>query len=97
MSARARSRGAIFDADVAAREVADRDPEVRGGIEKEFGAVSCEGRPCAAFVNHQGVLFWVGTPPVFVTALVRLVYQLDRRRTLKATPSRRTSVRNHRT
>ncbi len=28
----------LFDADVAARELADRDPEVRGLIEKEFGA-----------------------------------------------------------
>jgi len=28
----------FFDADVAARELADRDPEVRGLIEKEFGA-----------------------------------------------------------
>ena len=27
----------FFDADVAARELADRDPEVRGLIEKEFG------------------------------------------------------------
>src|SRR2546423_5367623 len=31
--------GAVFfDADVSARELADRDPEVRGLIEKEFGA-----------------------------------------------------------
>jgi dephospho-CoA kinase len=28
----------FFDADAAARELADRDPEVRGLIEKEFGA-----------------------------------------------------------
>jgi dephospho-CoA kinase len=28
----------FFDADVAARELGDRDPEVRGLIEKEFGA-----------------------------------------------------------
>jgi dephospho-CoA kinase len=28
----------VFDADVAAREVADKDPEARGLIEKEFGA-----------------------------------------------------------
>jgi dephospho-CoA kinase len=28
----------FFDADVAARELADRDPEVRGLIEKEFGS-----------------------------------------------------------
>jgi dephospho-CoA kinase len=27
----------FFDADVTARELADRDPEVRGAIEKEFG------------------------------------------------------------
>src|SRR4051812_42194714 len=27
----------FFDADVAARELADRDPEVRGAIEKAFG------------------------------------------------------------
>jgi dephospho-CoA kinase len=27
----------FFDADVAARELADRDPEARGAIEKEFG------------------------------------------------------------
>jgi dephospho-CoA kinase len=33
----------FFDADVAARELADRDPEVRGAIEKEFGAVYLEG------------------------------------------------------
>jgi dephospho-CoA kinase len=32
----------FFDADVAARELADRDPEVRGAIEKEFGAVYLE-------------------------------------------------------
>ena len=30
--------GVFFDADVSARELADRDPEVRGLIEKEFGA-----------------------------------------------------------
>jgi dephospho-CoA kinase len=35
--------GRFFDADVAARELADRDPEVRGAIEKEFGAVYLEG------------------------------------------------------
>jgi len=29
----------FFDADIAARDFADRDPEVRGLIEKEFGAV----------------------------------------------------------
>jgi dephospho-CoA kinase len=29
----------VFDADMAARELSDRDPEVRGAIEKEFGAV----------------------------------------------------------
>jgi dephospho-CoA kinase len=29
----------FFDADLAARELADRDPEVRGLIEREFGAV----------------------------------------------------------
>ena len=29
---------AFFDADLAARELTDRDPEVRGLIEKEFGA-----------------------------------------------------------
>ena len=28
----------FFDADLAARELADRDPEVRGAIENEFGA-----------------------------------------------------------
>jgi dephospho-CoA kinase len=33
----------FFDADVAARDLADRDPEVRGAIEKEFGAVYLEG------------------------------------------------------
>lgn len=33
----------FFDADVAARELADRDPEVRGEIEKEFGSVYLEG------------------------------------------------------
>jgi len=33
----------FFDADVAARELADRDPEVRGAIEQEFGAVYLEG------------------------------------------------------
>jgi dephospho-CoA kinase len=33
----------FFDADVAARELADRDPEVRGAIEKEFGPVYLEG------------------------------------------------------
>jgi dephospho-CoA kinase len=32
----------FFDADVAARELADRDAEVRGLIEKEFGAVYLE-------------------------------------------------------
>jgi dephospho-CoA kinase len=31
-------KATFFDADVAARELADRDPEVRGLIEKEFGA-----------------------------------------------------------
>jgi dephospho-CoA kinase len=33
----------FFDADVAARELADHDPEVRGAIEKEFGPVYLEG------------------------------------------------------
>jgi dephospho-CoA kinase len=33
----------FFDADKAARELADRDPEVRGAIEKEFGPVYLEG------------------------------------------------------
>ena len=33
----------FFDADVAARELVDRDPEVRGAIEREFGAVYLEG------------------------------------------------------
>jgi dephospho-CoA kinase len=33
----------FFDADMAARELADRDPEVRGAIEKEFGSVYLEG------------------------------------------------------
>jgi len=37
------SEARFFDADVAARELADRDPEVRGAIEKEFGAVYLEG------------------------------------------------------
>jgi dephospho-CoA kinase len=31
-------KATFFDADVSARELADRDPEVRGLIEKEFGA-----------------------------------------------------------
>jgi dephospho-CoA kinase len=31
------AKATFFDADVAARELADRDPEVRGLIEKEFG------------------------------------------------------------
>src|ERR1700736_4574453 len=30
-------RARFFDADVAARELADKDPEVRGLIQKEFG------------------------------------------------------------
>jgi dephospho-CoA kinase len=34
----------FYDADLAARELADRDPEVREAIEKEFGAVYLEGR-----------------------------------------------------
>jgi dephospho-CoA kinase len=33
----------FFDADVAARELADRDPEVREAIEQKFGAVYLEG------------------------------------------------------
>ncbi len=33
----------FFDADVAARELADNDVEVRGAIEKQFGAVYLEG------------------------------------------------------
>ena len=33
----------FFDADVAARELVENDPEVRGAIEKEFGAVYLEG------------------------------------------------------
>jgi dephospho-CoA kinase len=32
------TRAHFFDADLAARELADRDPEVRGLIEREFGA-----------------------------------------------------------
>ena len=32
------TKATFFDADVAARELGDRDPEVRGLIEKEFGA-----------------------------------------------------------
>jgi dephospho-CoA kinase len=31
-------KATFFDADVSARELADRDPEVRGLIEKDFGA-----------------------------------------------------------
>ena len=33
----------FYDADVAARDLADRDPEVRGLIEKEFGAEAYSG------------------------------------------------------
>ena len=33
----------FFNADVAARDLADNDPEVRGQIEKEFGPVYLEG------------------------------------------------------
>ena len=36
-------RARLFDADAAARELADGDPEVRGLIEKEFGAAVYSG------------------------------------------------------
>lgn len=42
----------LFDADAAARELADRDPEVRGLIEKEFGR---EVYSASGDLNRQAV------------------------------------------
>ena len=79
----------FFDADVTARELADRDPEVRGLIEKEFGP---EVYSASGDLNREAVRTIVFADAEKKRALEQILHPRIRRQWSLEAESRRNST-----
>jgi dephospho-CoA kinase len=80
---------AFFDADIAARELTDRDPEVRAAIEQQFGAtIYSEGGD----LNRAELRAIVFADPEKKLALEQILHPRIRRQWAIEAESRRTST-----
>src|SRR5947207_8397776 len=79
----------FFDADVTARELADRDPEVRGLIEKEFGP---EVYSASGDLNREAVRTIVFADAEKKRALEQILHPRIRRQWSLETESHRNSA-----